>query len=161
MKNRLIIFSISLLFVLNSLSVFALDLGSNPKIYRQKLVEEVKKVNHRLNLLTKDIGMPIDLSSSEEAMRFFVVNMNLLKFKNNTLAVNTEPNRVKMTDMTYKFSCISGVCNILIDVDGGFGPNKITQSAYEVYDQVLIVLSKDENNNLIIQNPSWIEEYIY
>ena len=160
MKKKLIIFSIFSLFLLNSLAVFALDLGSNPKIYRQKLIEEVKKVNHRLNLLTKDIGMPIDLSSSEEAMRFFVVNMNLLKFKNNTLAVNTEPNRVKMTDTTYKFKCINDVCDILIDVDGGFGPNKITQSVYELYDQVLIILSKDENGNLIIKNPSWINDYI-
>ena len=161
MKKKFVIFLILLLFLLNSSTVFALDLGSNPKIYRQKLIEEVKKVNHRLNLLTKDIGMPIDLSSSEEAMRFFVVNMNLLKFKNNTLAINTEPNRVKMTDITYKFKCIDGICDILIDVDGGFGPNKITKSAYEVYDQVLINLSKDENGNLIIKNPSWLEKYIF
>lgn len=161
MKKKLIVFFIFSLFLLNSLAVFALDLGSNPKLYRQKLIEEIKKVNHRLNLLTKDVGMPIDLSSSEEAMRFFVVNMSLLKFKNNTLVVNTEPNRVKMTDMTYKFSCISGVCNILIDVDGGFGPNKITHSAYDVYDQVVINLSKDEKGNLIIKNPTWLEEYIY
>ena len=161
MKKTFVITFIFMLFLLNSLAVFALDLGSNPKIYRQKLVEEVKKVNHRLNLLTKDIGMPIDLSSSEEAMRFFVVNMNLLKFKNNTLVVNSEPNRVKMTDTTYKFKCIGGICDLLIDVDGGFGPNKITQSAYEVYDQVLIILSKDENGNLIIKNPSWINDYIF
>lgn len=161
MKKKFVIFLILLLFLLNSSTVFALDLGSNPKIYRQKLIEEVKKVNHRLNLLTKDIGMPIDLSSSEDAMRFFVVNMNLLKFKNNTLAINTEPNRVKMTDITYKFKCIDSICDILIDVDGGFGPNKVTKSAYEVYDQVLINLSKDENGNLIIKNPSWLEKYIF
>ena len=161
MKKKLVIFSIFALFLLNSLAVFALDLGSNPKIYRQKLVEEVKKVNHRLNLLTKNIGLIIDLSSSETAMRFFVVNMNLLKFKNNTLAINTEPNRVKMTDVTYKFKCIKNVCDILIDVDGGFGPNKISKSAYEVYDQVLITLSKDANGNLIIKNPKWIEKYLY
>jgi hypothetical protein len=161
MKKKLIIFSIFSLFLLNSLAVFALDLGSNPKIYRQKIVEEVKKVNHRLNLLTKDVGMPIDLTTTEEAMRFFVVNMDLYKFKNNTLVVCTEQNRVKMTDITYKFKCIEGVCNILIDVDGGFGPNKISQSAYEVYDQVVVTLSKDENGNLLIKNPSWIKDYIY
>ena len=161
MNKILVIFSIITLFLLNSIVVFALDLGSNPKIYRQKLIEEVKKVNHRLNLLTKDVGMPIDLSSSEEAMRFFVVNMDLLKFKNNTLVVASEPNRVKMTDITYKFKCIENVCSILIDVDGGFGPNKLTQSAYEVYDQVLVILSKDENGNLLIKNPKWFEQYIY
>ena len=161
MKKKLVIFSIFILFLLNSLDVFALDLGSNPKIYRQKIIEEVKKVNHRLNLLTKDVGVQIDLSSSEEAMRFFVVNMDLLKFKNNTLVVASEPNRVKMTDITYKFKCIENVCELLIDVDGGFGPNKVSQSAYEVYDQVMILLSKDENQNLIIKNPKWIEQYIY
>lgn len=161
MKKKFVIFLIFTLFLLNSLAVFALDLGSNPKIYRQKLIEEVKKVNHRLNLLTKDVGVEIDLSSSEEAMRFFVVNMSFMKFKNNTLVINSEPNRVKMTDVTYKFKCIENICDILIDVDGGFGPNKITQSPYEVYDQVLINLSKDENGNLIIKNPTWIEKYIY